>query len=223
MLKAIAAGVFVWWLTGSIVGLFVTHNAQAGMIPGIVAGMWAAWPLLHKGRVARFNYLHPVPLRYNIPIKQAFSKIREILGEKTYNYGEGWNVSTADTQAKRIRASIKWSDEGSRVEAGSAGQMHNRGVKEKRFLVLNVQMKEEQNDCTVIQFDFSPSVEGANYSACDWIINGLLEDFASVLGPGVKAGNPLATVLDAPPWWLLGLTAFTLYQLFGDVMSAVFH
>jgi hypothetical protein len=222
MLKAIAAGVFVWWLTGSIVGLVVTHKAEAGMIPAIVAGIWAAWPLLHKGQVARYNFLHPVPKRYKVPIKQAFTKIREILSEKTYDYGDGWNVPVADTQAKRIKASIRWTDEESTVDAGQGG-LQSRKVRVKRFLAMDVQMKEAPNDCTVIQFDFDPRAEGLTKSACDHVITGIMNDFTAVLGSGVAAGNSLTANLEPPPWWLLGVTAYTLYLLFGDVVSAVFH
>jgi hypothetical protein len=61
------------------------------------------------------------------------------------------------------------------------------------------------------------------YIACDSKVEGLLADVEAALGAGTAAGNPMATNLPAPPWWLLGLTAFALFLLLGDVVQAVFH
>jgi hypothetical protein len=226
LIAAIAAGVFAWLLTGSIIGVIVTHgnnNGSAGMFPGLVAGIWAAWPLLHQGRVQRINFLHPVPKRYKVPVKQAFKRVREILDEKIYNFGDGWKVSTADTQAKKIKATLKWTDEETKMEPGHGGQVNTRTVRVQRLLELDIQMKEEPNDSTIIQFDFHPRIEGMTYIACDSKVEGLLADVEAALGAGTAAGNPMATNLPAPPWWLLGLTAFALFLLLGDVVQAVFH
>jgi hypothetical protein len=80
----------------------------------------------------------------------------------------------------------------------------------------------EPGDLTVIQFDFVPRVEGVAWHACDTIIAGVVNDTEAALGPGEDAGNPADTRLPAPPWWLLGVTAFGLLALFGDIMKAVF-
>jgi hypothetical protein len=65
-------------------------------------------------------------------------------------------------------------------------------------------------------------VEGASWSACDSIVSEVVSDTEAALGPGSDAGDPADTKLPAPPWWLLGLTAFGLLGLFADVMKAVF-
>ena len=62
-LAAIAAGVITWLLVGSTLGVIVLHKNEAGIFPGLIAGIWAAWPLLHQGRVERYNFLHPAPKR----------------------------------------------------------------------------------------------------------------------------------------------------------------
>lgn len=226
LIAGIAVGIFAWLLTGSIVGVIVTHgynHGNAGMFPGLVAGIWAAWPLIYQGKIQRYNFLHPVPKRYKVSVKQAFKKVREILDEKIYNFGDGWKVSNADTQARRIKAALKWTDEETKMEPGHGGQVNTRTVRVQRLLELDVQMKEEPGDNTVIQFDFHPRVEGLTYTACDGIVSGLLSEMEAALGAGTPAGNPIATTVPAPPWWLLGVTAIALFWLFGDVMAAVFH
>lgn len=221
-LVAIIAGVAAWAVVGSTLGLIVLQNSDAGMFPGIVAGVWAAWPLLHQGRVERYNFLHPAPKRYNVPIKMAFQKVRDLLAETNYNFGDKWHVPTADTQERRIHAVLNFSDESVKMDMDARGGVHTRKEREKRTLILDIQMKAEA-DKTVIQFDFVPKVEGASYSACDSIIAGLLANTEAVLGTGTPAGRSITGALPAPPWWLLGLTAYALLLLWGDVMKRVFH
>lgn len=104
----ICASVFTALFTGAFLGQLVFHNNEAGVLPGIVAGIWAAWPLIHQARVQRYNFLHPVPKEYNESTKLAFSKLREILAETAYNFGDKWRVSTADTQSGRITADLTY-------------------------------------------------------------------------------------------------------------------
>jgi len=190
---------------------------------GFVAGVWAAWPFFHTGRVQRYNFLHPVPRRYKTPLKQAFAKVRQIIGEKSYNFGDKWNVPTADTMQRRITATLKFTEEESRgFEGSNIANIQHRTQRVQRLLQMDVQFKEEPNDVTVVQFDFRPKVEGVAFHACDSIIAGIVNDTEATLGPGTDAGNPADTSLPAPPWWLIGLGALGVLGLFGDVMKAVF-
>ena len=218
----IGLGIFVFLLTGAVLGQLVLHKNDAGILPGLVAGVWAAWPFFHHGGVQRYNFLHPVPRRYKVPLKQAFSKVRDIITEKTYNYGDKWHVATADTTQRRITASLRFTEEESHIEGSSLSNIHTRKERVQRLLELDVQMKEEPNDTTVVQFDFRPRVEGVAWYACDSIIAGITNSAEAALGPGTDAGNPADTALPAPPWWLLGVTALAILSLWGDVMNAVF-
>jgi hypothetical protein len=220
---AVCVGLFVWALVGAFTGEVILHTPKTGVLEGLVAGVWAAWPIFHQGRVGRYNFLHPVPRRYKVPLKHAFSKIRQIIGEKNYNFGDKWHVSTADTMQRRITATLRFTEEESRgFDGTNIGNIQHRTQRVQRLLELDVQMKEEPGDLTVIQFDFVPRVEGVAWHACDTIIAGVVNDTEAALGPGEDAGNPADTRLPAPPWWLLGVTAFGLLALFGDIMKAVF-
>ncbi len=74
-----------------------------------------------------------------------------------------------------------------------------------------------------VQFDFLAKVDGLQYQACDSIIQGLLKEVEATLGAGSSAGSPLEGRVPAPPWWLLGVTAFALLLLLGDVIARVFR
>ncbi|MBU6455623.1 MAG: hypothetical protein KGS72_27880 [Cyanobacteria bacterium REEB67] len=199
------------------------NTPYTGVMEGLVAGVWAAWPFFHKGSVMRYNFLHPVPRRYKTPLKQAFAKVRQIISDKTYNFGDKWHVSTADTTARRITATLRFTEEESQgFEGTNLANIRHKTQRVQRLLELDVQMKEEPNDVTVVQFDFRPRVEGVAFHACDSIIAGIVSDVEAALGPGTDAGNAADTSLPAPPWWLIGVGGLGLLQLWGDVMKAVF-
>jgi hypothetical protein len=219
----IVLGLFVWGLVGACTRFYVLQTPETGVMEGFVAGVWAAWPFFHTGRVQRYNFLHPVPRRYKVPLKQAFAKVRQIIGDKTYNFGDKWHVSTADTTARRITATLRFTEEESQgFEGTNISNIRHKTQRVQRLLELDVQLKEEPNDVTVVQFDFHPRVEGVAFHACDAIIAGVVNDAEAALGPGTDAGNPADTSLPAPPWWLIGLGALGVLGLFGDVMKAVF-
>lgn len=187
----IIVGVFVFLAVGAMVAELVVHQKEAGLFPGLVAGIWAAWPFFHKGGVDRYNFLHPVPRRYKQPLKHVFAKIRQILSEQTYNFGDKWHVSTADTMQHRITASLRYTEEETKIEGDARGQLHTRKERVQRLIEMDVQFKDEGNDSTVVQFDFSPKIEGAAFGACDSIISGITSAAETALGPGSDAGSLL--------------------------------
>lgn len=169
---AIAVGIFVFLLTGAMTSE-LTHDAGAGILPGIILGIMAAVPLFKLAAQERSNFLHPAPREYNIPAKIAFAKIRDILAETTYNYGDKWHVVTADTQSGRITAHLRFTDEFNRIEGDARGNIRTHKERLQRFLALDIQIRATERGTTIIQLDFSPKVEGVNYAACDSMIANL--------------------------------------------------
>ncbi|MBI5173508.1 MAG: hypothetical protein HY986_11530 [Candidatus Melainabacteria bacterium] len=169
---AIIVGTFVFLLTGAMVNE-VTHDPGAGIMPGLVLGILAAYPIFKAACAERANFLHPEPREYDVPAKIAFAKIREILAETSYNYGDKWQVVTADTQSGRITANLRFMDEFTRFEGDARGNIHTRKERLQRFLSVEIQLRQTEQGTTQVQLDFSPTVEGGNYAACDAIISGL--------------------------------------------------
>lgn len=127
-------------LSGAIIS-DITHDPGAGLLLGIVLGILTARPLFELALEQRSNFLHPAPREYNIPAKVAFAKIRDFLAEVSYNYGDKWHVVTADTQAGRITANLRFMDEYIHFEGDARGYIHTRKERLQRFLALDVQVQ----------------------------------------------------------------------------------
>ena len=223
MVGGIIAGLIAFFVVGAVTGELILQTPKSGVTEGLVAAIWAAWPFFRTGSVHRYNFLHPVPRRYKTPLKQAFAKIRQIISDKNYNFGDKWHVSTADTTSRTIKATLRFVEEESRgFEGTNIANIQHKSARVQRLLELEAQLREEPNDNTVVQFDFLPKVEGVSFSACDPIIAGIVSDVEAALGPGENAGNPADTSLPAPPWWLIGVGVLGLLAYWGDVMKAVF-
>lgn len=167
---AVIVGTFVFLLTGALIG-DATHDAGAGIIPGVVLGILAAIPIFKSACEERAKFLHPEPREYMVPAKIAFAKIRDILAEISYNYGDKWHVVTADTQTGRITANLRFIDEFTRLEGDARGNIRTHKERLQRFLAVDIQVQPTERGTTTIQMDFRPTVEGVNYAACDSIIS----------------------------------------------------
>lgn len=218
----IAVAIATFFIVGACTRYWVLQTEYSGALEGLLTAICVSWPFFFTASVKRYNFLHPVPRRYKLPVKQAFGKIRKHLDEKTYNFGDKWSVPTADTTERRINATLRFTDEESKMEGSSVNSMHVKTERKQRFIVMDIQFKEEPNDSVVVQFDFKPEVEGANWAACDSVIRGMVVDCEAMLGPGTDAGNAAETTLPAPPWWVIGVAACNLMILFGDIKTAVF-
>jgi len=223
---AIFGGIAAFLVVGAIVSQTVVHDsyAQAGWMSGLVAAAWCAWPALKGHQVERYNMLRPVPRKYQLPWKNAFGKVREILDRGNYKMGSRWHVGTADTQTRHIHATLQFMDEEGKFEApgGRAENIQYRTERVRRLVELDIQFQ-DQDDATIIQLDFKTQAEGNNpIYACDFVVEDIKNSIEREMGPGTNVGNPAEFALEAPPWWLLGFTAFGLMTLWGDVMKSVF-
>jgi hypothetical protein len=167
----IGLGIFIFLLVSAYTSEAITKPDKTA---GLVAAIWVAWPFFHHAGVSRYNFLHPVPREYKTPIKQAFAQIRDIISDISYNFGDKWHVSTADVNQRRILASLRFTDEETKVEGTNLQNIHTRKERVQRLLEMEVQFKDTGNDTTIVQFDFHPRVEGAQWYACDHIVSGLV-------------------------------------------------
>lgn len=179
---AIIAGTFVFLLTGALIGE-ASHDPGAGLLPGLIVGILAAIPLFKSACEGRTKFLHPEPREYKVPAKIAFAKIRDILAEISYNYGDKWHVVTADTQTGRITANLRFIDEFTRIEGDARGNIHTRKERLQRFLAVEILVHPTERGTTTIQVNFRPTVEGLNYAACDSIIASLARNIDCALLP----------------------------------------
>lgn len=216
-LLGMALGFSTFLFAGAFIGEVILHRPDAGLFPGIVLGIWAAWPSIHSAMLERTLFLHPQPQEYELPQKFAFASIRDYLAEVSYNYGDQWHVVTADTQSGRIAANLSFTDEVVQAQADARGQVHTRKERLHRFITLDVSVTDTGRGTTAVKIDFNPKADGANIFACDSIISGFQKAISIRLGGGKPAGNPMSTKLPPPPWWLLALSALALIGLYTNI------
>lgn len=218
----IISGFASFCLVGTLVyNSIPSDHAQACMLPAIVGFIWGAWPFFHKASVQAHNLLHPAPMRFSVNMQMAFSKMREMLTLLSYKFGDKWNVILADTNTGRIVAELRFSDEEMRMETDGRGHPHSRNIRVQRYLRLEMELKPVESSDTILSLDFESRIEGFNKMACDEIINGVMQEIANALGPAQFVGSSLSEKISAPPYWLIGLTVFSLFLLLIDVHKAL--
>jgi hypothetical protein len=222
VLLGIALGFSAFCFFGAVIGEVILHKGEAGLFPGLVVGIWAAWPCFHAWLVERKHFLHPQPREYEIPAKFAFAKIRDFLAEISYNFGDKWRVVTADTQSGRITANLTFTDEVVRCEADAKGQIHTRKERVQRFITLDALVADTGRGTTSVKLDFTAKADGSNLFACDSIISNCQKSISAQLGGAKQADSPApVSKLSAPPWWLLIISAVALITFYFDIVKGV--
>lgn len=218
VLLAMALGFSAFLFSASFIGTVILRNPEGGIFPGLVLGLWAAWPAIHSAILERTLLLHPQAIEYDLPAKVVFATIRDFLAEVSYNYGDKWRVVTADTQAGRIRANLSFTDEVEQVHADARGHIHTRKERLLRFIDLNLSVSVTARGTTAVKLDFSSRADGANLFACDSIIASCQQALSTRLGEGKSDGTVLDRKLPAPPWWLLAVSALALINLYSNIL-----
>lgn len=219
VLLGIALGFSAFCFFGALIGEVILKNPEGGFFPGLVIGLWAAWPAIHSAMLERKLFLHPQISEYDLPAKVVFARIRDYLAEVSYNYGDKWRVVTADTQAGRIRANLSFTDEVVQVQADARGQINTRKARLHRFIDLDVTVADTGRGTTSLKLDFTPKADGANLFACDSIIASCQKAISQRLGEGKTEAIAPPQKLPAPPWWLLALSVLALIGLYSNIMK----
>lgn len=201
----------------SFVGVCVIQRDGTGLLPGLVAALWAFYPFFQMAKNEDTNLLHPAVTKYPVNVQVAFSKIRRILSESSYFYGDKWHVLTADTATNCIVADLRFFEEETKMEPSGRGHYHSRKVRVQRYIRLNLTLSPEGTSESNIQMDFEIRVEGLNERACKDIVAGLKQQIEEEIGPGQIATEPESAVSLQAPWWLIGATSFALIFMFVDI------
>lgn len=212
-------GLIAFCAMNSFVGDFLIHRVGSGVLPGIVAAIWVAYPFFQMAQNESLNLLRPGMKKYPVNVQVAFSKIRRILCESSYFYGDKWHVVTADTATNSIVADLRFHEEETRMESSGRGHFHSRQVRVQRYIRLDLNLSPEGISESNIQMEFEIRVEGWNKRACDEIIAGLKQQIEEEIGPSQSTEPQVSAALPQVPWWLIGATSFALFFMFVDITT----
>jgi hypothetical protein len=131
--------------------------------------IWA-YGKLKQNMAEHTALLHPAPKQYPMPAPYAFARIRDLLAETNYNFGDCWHVVTADTNTGHIVANLSFVQEQSEFDPENGG-LHKQYL--KRFITVDATITDQGNDTSIVQLDFDTRCEGLSFRACDSIITSL--------------------------------------------------
>jgi hypothetical protein len=170
LIAPIAAFFFVDSVAGDLLG----GSSDFAFLIAVIAAVCSGWWIVQNVLANRHNFLHPEPREYRATSKQVFVKLRETLNELSYNFGDRWHIVVADTQANRIVADLRFTDEESDFD--------QRTQRVQRFLRFEANIKDTSFGCALLQLDFNPRVEGMSFWASDRIITEMMAAIDMQLG-----------------------------------------
>lgn len=185
--KQCARNILATLLTIWLIGQVIVNVPGAGILATLFVAGCAAVLVFRHVQGGRQRFLHPAPTQYPVQAKAAFTRIRSLLNEASYNIGDTWHVVTADTQTGRIVANLRFYDERTLIEGDISGHVRVRRERQLRFIALEVQIKQCGPGLTAVQLDFAPKVEDANIFACDRVIAQVCQSVDEALGAGTCA------------------------------------
>ncbi len=224
-------GWLIFWVAGIIFSLFfiaaISAYGNSTWLTPALAAYWCARRWLYAKKVIdrteevtlNEDVYNPYPREYQEPLQDAFAAVRTALEGPTYNISDKWRIINADTDAKRITAGI---------------HLH-RYQGDNRYLGLEVDFQDTENDTTVIMFSFDPRIEpGIGQSVYGWfnedmikIANEVPAKVTEKLGSWRKL-TPAKTTntyykydfseVPPPSWLLLGMTVVGIIALLGDIV-----
>lgn len=194
-------GAFAGLVLASIAGQFLLHDFQAGLIPGLALALWIGSAINHDAKEEKLNMLFPIPLKYPVPVKQAYPKVKKLIREYTYQYGRSFKIHpTNPSQTKELKADMTWTDtdEVADPSPNDFGKVRKTSV--QRHIRLEIYFKPLDTDSTVVEIRWYPVAEGLSPRACEPVIKEVTEQIRQLLGEGTTDLPPKQPWI--PPVWL---------------------
>lgn len=194
-------GAFAGLVLASIAGQFLLHDFQAGLIPGLALALWIGSAINHDAKEEKLNLLCPIPLKYPLPVKQAYPKVKKLIREYTHNYGRSFKIHpTNPSQTKELKADMTWTDTDEVADPSPNDYGKTRKTSVQRHIRLEIYFKSPDTDSTVIEIRWYPVAEGLNPRACEPVIREVNEQIRQLLGEGTTDLPPKQPWI--PPVWL---------------------
>lgn len=184
-----------------IAGQVLLHDFQAGLIPGLALALWIGSAINHDAKEEKLNMLCPIPLKYPLPVKQAYPKVKKLVREYTHNYGRSFKIHpTNPSQTKELKADMTWTDTDEVADPSPNDYGKVRKTSVQRHIRLEIYFKSPDTDSTVVEIRWYPVAEGLNPRACELVIKEVNEQIRQLLGEGTTDLPPKQPWI--PPVWL---------------------
>ncbi len=183
-----------------IAGQFLLHDFAAGLMPGLVLGLWVGLSIEHQRREQTNSMLFPAPLKCSQSLKQVYPQVKKLIREYTYQYGKTFRIHpTNPSQSRELKADMTWADT-DRIAELLPGDSKGRKLAE-RHVRLEIYFRSPDANSTTIEIHWYPMAEGLDPSACESVIREVNEQLRQLLGADSDDQQP-AKERWIPPVWL---------------------
>ena len=194
-------GAIAGFILAYIAGEVLLHSFQAGLFPGVALALWIGTAISHDAKEEKLNLLFPIPLKYELPVKQAFAKVKKVIKEFSYDYGTTFRIHpTNPSQDRKIFADMTWTDVDEVAEPTQHDFGKTRKTPVKRHIRLEIYFRSVDQNSTVVEIRWYPRAEGLNSRACEPILRRVNEEIEAALGEATTDLPPKQPWI--PPVWL---------------------
>ena len=194
-------GAIAGFVLAYFAGEVLVHDFQTGLLPGAALALWIGSAINHDAKEEKLNLLFPIPLKYEVPVKQAFAKVKKVIREFSYEYGTTFRIHpTNPSQERKILADMTWTDIDEVAEPTQHDFGRTRKEPVKRHIRLEVYFRSPDQNSTVVEIRWYPKAEGLNPRACEPILRKVNSELEAVLGEGTTDLPPKQPWI--PPVWL---------------------
>lgn len=163
--------------------------------------VWIAWFVImiqSKEATERENLLAPPWKKYACSCQIVFKKVKTVLKEASYGYGDEWRITTASTQNNKIVATLRPSDDAS------------EGKPRKCFIKLTAQIDiADGGKSSILKLTFDEKSDGREAESYE-IIREVTESIDNSLGGGEALTIPLVFQIQHRPEFPVILVALGL-------------
>lgn len=212
-------GTILGLIAAGITGQWLLNDFMAGWGPGLAAALWFGTMMNHEQEQAKLNMFFPVPMKYKIPLKQAFPTVKRALREYTHKYGRSFRLHpTNPSQFQEIKVDMKWTD----VDEVADPSPHDFGKSRKttveRYIRLEVyfsQTQSAQDPITTIEIRWYPMAEGLNPRACEPVVHEVTELIDSIICVEGESDYPQTQPWRPPVWLHIAVIACLGFYMLG--------
>ena len=199
-------------MAGYAMGILGFVGSLVNLLAWIFAIKWMFKIASISNDQQRKSMLAPVWKKYPVNCQIVFSKVRDVLRDSSYGFGDKWNVVSAEVQTNKIIADLKLTD-------------NQPGVPLKVFIRLVAQIDIVDNGkASILKLSFDEQSMGRAHEISE-VINNIKADIDAAIGNGETLTAPFIAKLPPAPDILINLIianlAIAVLQYAGKILDGM--